>query len=96
MERDTQILRKQLSIFGTWNSAYSDTHKSDWNLVVDAMAKGMINAKKLITHKFDLATMDKGLDIMKNNTEFFIDFDSCVYFNNIVIIIQKQQNSNIN
>ena len=31
----------------------------------------MINAKKLITHKFDLATMDKGLDIMKNNTEFF-------------------------
>ena len=66
-----QILRKQLSIFGTWNSAYSDTHKSDWNLVVDAMAKGMIDAKKLITHKFDLETMDKGLDIMKNNTEFF-------------------------
>ncbi len=66
-----QILRKQLSIFGTWNSAYSDTHKSDWNLVVDAMAKGMIDAKKLITHKFDLETMDKGLDIMKNNSEFF-------------------------
>ena len=35
------------------------------------MAKGMIDAKKLITHKFDLETMDKGLDIMKNNSEFF-------------------------
>ena len=31
----------------------------------------MIDAKKLITHKFDLETMDKGLDIMKNNSEFF-------------------------
>ena len=66
-----QILRKQLSIFGTWNSSYSETHKSDWNLVVDALSKGTINAEKLITHRFTLADMDGGLDIMKNNTEFF-------------------------
>ncbi len=66
-----QILRKQLKIFGTWNSSYSDTKKSDWNLVVDAAASGKINLKKLITHKFSLENMDKGLDIMKNNTEFF-------------------------
>lgn len=66
-----QILRKQLTIFGTWNSSYSDTHKSDWNLAVDAMATGKIDAEKLITHRFDLETMDTGLDIMKNNTEFF-------------------------
>ena len=66
-----QILRKQLSIFGTWNSSYSDTHKSDWNMVVDALSKGTIDAEKLITHRFTLEDMDKGLDIMKNNTEFF-------------------------
>ena len=66
-----QILRKQLRIFGTWNSSYSDTHKSDWNMVVDAMANGRIDVKKLITHKYDLETMDKGLEIMKNNSEFF-------------------------
>lgn len=66
-----QILRKQLTIFGTWNSSYSNTHKSDWNLAVDAMATGKIDAEKLITHRFDLETMDEGLDIMKNNTEFF-------------------------
>lgn len=66
-----QILRKQLSIYGTWNSSYNNTHKSDWNIVVDAMASGKIDVEKLITHKFDLETMDKGLDIMKNNTEFF-------------------------
>lgn len=66
-----QILRKQLTIFGTWNSAYSDTHKSDWNLVVNALANGTINAEKLITQRFTLADMDKGLAIMKNNSEFF-------------------------
>ena len=66
-----QILRKQLTIFGTWNSAYSDTHKSDWNMVVNALANGTINAEKLITQRFTLADMDKGLAIMKNNSEFF-------------------------
>ena len=35
------------------------------------MSKGTINAEKLITHRFTLADMDGGLDIMKNNTEFF-------------------------
>ena len=66
-----QILRKELSIFGTWNSSYSDTHKSDWNMVINAMATGKINAKKLITHTFFLKDMDKGLEIMRDNTEFF-------------------------
>lgn len=71
--RDTywQILRKQLTIFGTWNSSYNNTRKSDWSVVVDAMANGKINVEKLITHKFGLKDMDKGLDIMKDNTEFF-------------------------
>ncbi len=66
-----QILRKQLTLYGTWNSSYCDIHKSDWNLVVKAMAENQINVEKLITHKFDLETMDNGLNIMKDNTEFF-------------------------
>ncbi len=66
-----QILRKQLRIYGTWNSSYSDTHKSDWNMVVNAMASGKIDAKKLITHKYNLENMDEGLKIMRDNTEFF-------------------------
>ncbi len=66
-----QILRKQLTVFGTWNSSYSDTVKSDWNMVVDAMASKKIDVSKLITHKFTLEDMDRGLNIMKDNTEFF-------------------------
>lgn len=71
--RDTywQILRKQLTICGTWNSSFNNTKKSDWSIVVDAMASGKIDTEKLITHKFTLEDMDKGLEIMRDNTEFF-------------------------
>ena len=44
---------------------------SDWNMVVDAMASGKIDVKKLITHKYNLENMDEGLEIMRDNTEFF-------------------------
>ena len=40
-------------------------------MVVNALANGTINAEKLITQRFTLADMDKGLAIMKNNSEFF-------------------------
>lgn len=66
-----QILRKQLTIFGTWNSSYNNTKKSDWNMVVDSMASGKIDVEKLITHRFPLEEMDKGLEIMRDNKEFF-------------------------
>lgn len=66
-----QILRKQLSIYGTWNSSYNNTPKSDWSIVVDALSSGAINVKPLITHKFTLETMHKGLEIMRDNKEFY-------------------------
>ena len=40
-------------------------------MVVNALSNGSINAEKLITHRFTLENMDKGLEIMKNNSEFF-------------------------
>lgn len=66
-----QILRKQLKIFGTWNSSYNNTPKSDWSIVVDALASGVINVKPLITHRFTLENMNEGLEIMKDNKEFY-------------------------
>lgn len=66
-----QILRKQLSIYGTWNSSYNNTPKSDWNIVVDAMASETIKVKPLITHRFTLENMDKGLEIMRDGKEFY-------------------------
>ena len=66
-----QILRKQLKIFGTWNSSYNNTPKSDWSIVVDALASGAINVKPLITHRYTLENMHEGLEIMRDNKEFY-------------------------
>ena len=66
-----QILRKQLVMYGTWNSSFDSSDKNDWKIAIDAMASGKIQNDKLITHKFSLEDMDKGLDIMRNATEFY-------------------------
>ncbi len=64
-----QLLRKQISIVGTWNSSFDNSNKNDWLISIDAMATGKIAAKKLITHKFPLENIYDGLNIMKNSSE---------------------------
>jgi len=66
-----QILRKQLTVHGTWNSAFDGTDKSDWAIAINAMASGQINAEALITHRFSLEDLSKGLEIMRDNKEPF-------------------------
>lgn len=66
-----QLLRKQLTVHGTWNSAYDETDKNDWKLVINALSQGKINAKALITHRFSLDKMHEGLDLMLNKKEPF-------------------------
>lgn len=64
------ILRKELKVYGTWNSSYNDT-QNDWKESLNELAKGNINVKPLITHKFPLSQCNTALDMMKNKTEFF-------------------------
>lgn len=73
LPKDTywKILRKQLRLFGTWNSSFDASDKNDWKIAVEAMASDKIRNDLLITHIFTLDDMDKGLDIMRNSTEFY-------------------------
>lgn len=64
------ILRKELSVFGTWNSSYSDKN-NDWRESLLAMASGKINVKPLITHKYPLSRVNEAFEMMKNKTEFY-------------------------
>lgn len=64
------ILRKELKIFGTWNSSYSDV-ENDWKESVLALAENKINVKDIITHKFPLSQCNKAFEMMKNKTEFY-------------------------
>lgn len=73
MERDTywQILRKELKIFGTWNSSYSE-NQNDWKESIKAMSEKKIDVRPLITHKFDLADCNKAFETIKDKKEFCV------------------------
>jgi L-iditol 2-dehydrogenase len=69
-----KILRRQLTVTGTWNSSYlgandEGAEADDWNYVMNCLKQGRIAPEKLITHRFDLAGLAGGLEIMKCKTE---------------------------
>lgn len=64
------ILRKELRVFGTWNSSYSELPRNEWRLALDAMASGMLNVKPLITHRVGLDALWDALVMMRDRTEF--------------------------
>lgn len=64
-----KILRKELSIFGTWNSKYDGTNESDWMEVRDCLKNNKIKTDVLITHKFNSDEMFTALNIMKEHKE---------------------------
>ncbi len=64
-----KILRKQLTVIGTWNSFYDGANMSDWIEVRDALINKTIDAKSLITHYFDKDRVVDGLELMKNHKE---------------------------
>ena len=64
------ILRKELTVYGTWNSSFN-SRQNDWQESLNAMAEGRINVKPLITHKFPLKKVNDAFEMMKNRREFF-------------------------
>lgn len=64
------ILRKELKIYGTWNSSYGEK-ENDWKESLNAMASGKINVKVLITHTFPLKECNEAFEMMKNKSEFY-------------------------
>jgi L-iditol 2-dehydrogenase len=64
-----QILRKQLTVKGTWNSSYDGVNKSDWTEAVETLGNNGINVQPLISHLFKQADLTKGLELMRGHTE---------------------------
>ncbi|MCR5619330.1 MAG: galactitol-1-phosphate 5-dehydrogenase [Lachnospiraceae bacterium] len=67
-----KILRNQLRITGTWNSAFTGKTDDDWHIVLDLIAKKIIDPSKLITHRFDMDSLGKGFEMMRDRSEEFI------------------------
>ena len=68
-----KILRKQLAVFGSWNSDFTiggAAGTNDWAESVRAMSDGKIQPQLLITHKIALKDWSRAVEIMKNR-QFF-------------------------
>lgn len=65
-----QLLRNELTVYGTWNSSYSDA-ENDWKAAIEALYRGQIDADRLITHRFDLPQGPEALKMMRDRSEFF-------------------------
>lgn len=64
-----RILRKQISIIGTWNSFYEHSEQCDWSEAVEALQNNEIRVKHLISHKFDQEHLVNGLELMLKHNE---------------------------
>ena len=65
-----KILRKQLTLKGSWNSDYKK-NCNDWAESVAAIAEGQIAPTRLITHRFSLAQTEELLTLIDSRREFF-------------------------
>lgn len=74
LEKDIywQILRKQLTIRGTWNSSYTKEETDDWHYVLDRLEKGSIHPAWFISHEFSLEELEQGLHIMRDKSQDYV------------------------
>lgn len=63
-----RILRKQLTLTGTWNSSFWG-EGSDWNTALAALESRRLLVAPLITHTLKPDGLAKGLDVMRNRSE---------------------------
>lgn len=65
------ILRKQLTICGTWNSEFRPYPLNEWELTLDFMARGLLKILPLISHRFTLDEVSKAFELMYYKKEVF-------------------------
>lgn len=51
LNNHSSLLRKELNMFGVWNSYYADTPLNEWKYTVEMIDSGKLKVDDLITHK---------------------------------------------
>ncbi|MFT3952372.1 MAG: galactitol-1-phosphate 5-dehydrogenase [Oscillospiraceae bacterium] len=63
------VLRKQLTLSGSWNSNYN-RRINDWATAMEVFKSGDMGLEKLITHTYPLEEYKTAFDDIKDNAEF--------------------------
>lgn len=66
------ILRKQLTLLGTWNSSFWHQKNDDWHYVLSKLSQNKVKPDHIITHKLLLNDLLQGFEFMKNKTQEYI------------------------
>lgn len=69
-----KILRRQLTLTGSWNSSYlgvmdEGAAKDDWHYVLNRVSAGKICPEKLISHRIPFEKLDEGITLMNGKSE---------------------------
>ncbi len=74
LEREVywKILRNQLTVTGTWNSSFSHKALDDWHYALERLSRKDLMPSRLISHRFSLEEMEKGLHIMRDKSEDYV------------------------
>lgn len=67
-----KILRNQITVKGTWNSSFTGEESDDWHYVLRRLKEKRIVPAELITHRFSMKDLEKGLHIMRDKTEDYV------------------------
>ena len=68
-ERVSLILRKELTIHGTWNSTALGEEPTDWQEVLKLQSNGEIDLKPLINHQISLDELPNMIERMAEGKE---------------------------
>lgn len=60
------ILRKQLTVKGTWNSSFTHKDSDDWHYCMGLIAEKKILPEKLISHRISFDQLDKATKMMRD------------------------------
>ena len=68
----SRMMRREVTIVGTWNSSYGVFGEDDdWHCSLACMASGVIDVKPLVTHRIPLDGALDALHMIKDRTEFY-------------------------
>ena len=66
----SSILRKQIIMYGTWNSSFTALPKNEWATSLSFMNNGL-SIKPLISHQFPLERAKEAIEMMSDKSQFF-------------------------
>lgn len=77
LERESywKILRRQLTVRGTWNSSFwgiNGEEPTDWEYALGLLERGRVRPEELITQRYAFAKLGAGFELMRDKREEYI------------------------